>query len=160
MTTSSSRKLLIVDDDPIARRAIARTLADKDYEIVQAESPSRALELMQEHHFRVLITDQHMPGSETGTDFLAMIEILFPDTIRILLTSDTSTEVFVAAINGGKARRVVYKPWHDEQLHNVVRQSFGLPRKRPAPPLKQPTATTLTRIAAMLGVSGVDAGRP
>jgi response regulator RpfG family c-di-GMP phosphodiesterase len=157
-TPKTNRKLLIVDDDPIARRAIARSLEDADYEILQAEGPSEALKVMNEHDIKIVISDQHMRGA-TGTGFLSVVEAKFPNTVRLLLTSDTSTDVFVAAVNDGHARRVLYKPWVDEQLRGAVRQYFGLPRRRPgAPPVfevKPQSARTLDRIAALLGADRV-----
>ncbi len=151
----SSRKLLIVDDEPIARRSIARSLADPEYEIMQADCPAQALALLAEHDIKVVISDQHMPGV-SGTSFLATVQASYPDVVRVLLTSDTSTDVFVAAVNEGHVRRVLYKPWADEQIRSVVRQCFGLPRRSPnAPPvysLKPQTSRTLRRIAAILGV--------
>jgi DNA-binding NtrC family response regulator len=154
MTTK--RKMLIVDDDPMARRALLRTLADDDYEIVQASSPSEALGILAENmDIKVVVSDQHM-GRETGAAFLSVVESKYPSIVRILLTSDTSTETFVSAVNEGHARRVLYKPWQDEQLSTVVRQGFGLPRraaaKKPAVHiLKEPSARTLTKLRALLG---------
>jgi DNA-binding NtrC family response regulator len=157
MTTQPSRKLLIVDDDPIARRAISRSLEDADYEILQADGPTQALQILSDNDIKVVISDQHMRNA-LGTAFLSIVEAKFPNTVRVLLTSDTSTDVFVSAVNEGHARRVLYKPWVDEQLRGVVRQCFGLPRKKNAVPvytIKPQTSRTLSKIAALLGVDRV-----
>jgi DNA-binding NtrC family response regulator len=159
MTAPTTRKLLIVDDDSMARRAIERTLQDPDYQIFSASSPSEALAILEKEDIRVVLSDHHM-GRETGAAFLSVVETKYPHVVRILMTSDTSTGVFIAAVNEGHARRVLYKPWVDEQLHAVVRQAFNLPRRRPqrAPvyEIKQPSSRTLTKIAAMLGVDRVE----
>lgn len=157
--SEAEHTLLIVDDDAITRRAMCRTLEDPDYNVLQAAGPAEALELLSRHHIEVVISDFHMP-SENGAQFLAAVKVRCPNTVRVLLTSDTSSKVLVSAINDGQARRVLYKPWTDEQLRNVVRQSFGLPRRGPnragVYTLKQPTNRTLTRIAALLGVERVE----
>lgn len=148
-----SRKLLVVDDDSMSLRAITRTLEDPDFQICTASSPGEALEILEKEDIRVVLSDHHM-GCETGAALLSVIETKYPNIVRILMTSDTSTGVFVAAVNEGHARRVLYKPWVDEQLQAVVRQAFNLPRRRNQPvyELKAPTSRTLTKIAAMLGV--------
>ena len=159
MTTTPTRTLLIVDDDPMALRAIARTLQDPDFQIMSASSPSEALALLEHNDIRVVLSDYHM-GTETGAAFLSIVETKFPNIVRILMTSDTSTEVFVDSVNVGHARRVLYKPWVDEQLHAVVRQGFNLPRlrvqKSSVYEIREPGRRTLTKIAAMLGVDRIE----
>lgn len=152
MTPKPALKLLVVDDDPMIRRAIARAAEDPDYEILLADAPTAALELLAKNAVQVVISDQHMRGAR-GTDFLAIVEAKYPEIVRILLTSDTSKSVFVSAVNKGQARRVLYKPWNDEQLHTIVRQALGLPVRRAAvqPELKESAASqAFGKIASLL----------
>ena len=153
--TNAKRKMLVVYDDPMARRAILRTLEDDDYQILQAASPSEALEILANNEdIKVVLSDHHM-GRETGAAFLSVVEAKYPQIVRILMTSDASTETFVAAVNEGHARRVLYKPWQDEQLVGVVRQGFGLPRRTGKKPvvhvLREPSKNTMTKLRALLG---------
>ncbi len=154
--TQPRRILLIVDDDAIARRTLSRTLQDTSYDILQAEGPEDAFALLAAHEVSVVISDHHMKGA-LGTTFLSEVETRYPKAVRILLTSDTSTQVFVGAINDGHARRVLYKPWADDQIRSVVRQAMGMPKQRAASSpgvytLKPLSSGTLTRIKAMFGV--------
>lgn len=152
MTTKPALKLLVVDDDPMIRRAIARAAEDPDYEILLADGPTAALELLSKHEIQVVISDQHMRGTR-GTDFLAVVEARYPEIVRVLLTSDTSTSVFVSAVNKGHVRKVLYKPWNDDQLHTIVRQSLGLPVRRAAvqhAPATSAASQTFGKIASLL----------
>lgn len=153
----ATRKLLLVDDDTITRRALARTLADPDFDILQADSPTQGLAMLAANEdIKVVISDFHM-GRETGAGFLSVVERKYPNVVRILLTSDTSTNVFVAGVNEGHARRVLYKPWSGDQVISLVRHSFGLPRRATkAYEVKPPTQRTLTRLAALLGVDRIE----
>lgn len=155
----SKKKILIVDDDPMARRALARTLSDDDFEVVQASNPTDGLEILAKNDVQVVLSDFHM-GREKGSTFLSIVEQRHPNVVRILLTSDTSTEVFVSSVNVGHARRVLYKPWHDEQVQTVVRQAFGMTRRAAKKPvaysLRPPSARTLTKLKALLGVETLE----
>jgi DNA-binding NtrC family response regulator len=153
MTTP--RTLLIVDDDPSTRRSLIRTLSDPEYRILQAESAEGAFAILDRGEVQVVLSDYHMGGID-GVTFLSQLEQRYPKTVRLLLTSDMSTDVMIDAVNEGRARRVIYKPWHDEQLRAVVRQCLGLPRapvQRPAVYRLEPMGkATVDRLAAMLGV--------
>jgi len=157
--TTIVRTLLIVDDDVLARRALTRTLTDPAYRIVHAENPKQALAILEKEKIQVVLSDYHM-GFDSGATFLAEVERRFPNVVRLLLTSDTATDVMVAAVNEGRARRVLYKPWHDDQLRAAVRQAFGLPRVPVREPgvynVKSMSKITVTRIAALLGVEMAD----
>ena len=56
--------LLLVDDEAALRRALARTLSNRGYRVLEAAAGREALELMRAHghNVRVLITDVRMPG--------------------------------------------------------------------------------------------------
>ncbi len=148
--------LLIVDDDPFTRRSLARTLNSQEYRILQAENSDRGLSILASTEVNAVISDFHMGEGLDGAGFLAEVERRFPNVVRLLLTSDSATDVMIAAVNEGRARRVLYKPWHDDQIRTVVRQCLGLP-KRPAAPggvytLEPMGPRTVNRLAALLGV--------
>ena len=62
-------KALIVDDDPAARYLLKRVLThDFNYAVVEAEDGVEALDLLEQHHFSVMLLDVRMPvmnGIET-----------------------------------------------------------------------------------------------
>lgn len=141
------RNLLLVDDERTVRMALRRTLASPDFGVLEASGALEALRVLALTPVQVVISDQHMRG-ETGTSLLAEIEAHYPHIVRILLTADTSKDVFTAAIGDANVRRVIYKPWDDEQLRAIVRQAFGL--RRPVPsrsPGRYDGAPTVPRLA-------------
>jgi DNA-binding NtrC family response regulator len=154
MTTK--RTILLIDDDALARRCLVRTLACPEYTFLQAENGDQGLEILATTPVHLVICDQHM-GDSLGSDVLETVRTRYPEVVRLMMTSDQSREALVRAINDGNVRRLLYKPWDDEQLKSLVRQVLGLPRLRPAAPkVVQRRPSSMMRIAAILGVGTGD----
>lgn len=117
-----SYKLLIVDDEPANLRALYR-LFREEYEVITASSGAEALELLNQHDFALLITDQRMPGM-TGIELLKRIVSIRPRMVRIILTGYTDVEALVEAINCGQVYRYVTKPWDNEDLKLTVKRAL------------------------------------
>jgi CheY-like chemotaxis protein len=60
MTTS--KKLLVVDDDPVVGRSFNRVLSDKGYAVITARNGEEALRKLDEEAYDVVFTDIKMPG--------------------------------------------------------------------------------------------------
>jgi DNA-binding NtrC family response regulator len=148
--------LLLIDDDALARRCLMRTLTCEHYNILQAGNGEEALAILAETPVKLVICDQHM-GDALGSDLLDTIRALYPDVVRLMMTSDQSREALVKAINDGNVRRLLYKPWDDDQLKAIVRQCVGLPRVKTTPKVVQRRPSSMMRIAAILGVTTNDA---
>ena len=96
--------IFTVDDDPEVLGAIERDLRQHyrgDYRILKATSGREALAAAEELKRRgsavgLFLVDERMPGM-SGTEFLAEVVKLFPDSKRVLLTAYADTE---AAIRG------------------------------------------------------------
>lgn len=116
-------KILIVDDEPSNLRALQRLLG-KDYTAITANSGTEALELILQHDFAAIISDQRMPMM-TGIEFLIKAERLRQQTVRILLTGYTDVETLVEAINSGTVYQYVTKPWKNDDLLQVVRRALA-----------------------------------
>jgi signal transduction histidine kinase/class 3 adenylate cyclase/CheY-like chemotaxis protein len=119
---SKKQKLLVVDDEPDNLDLLYRTF-HREFKVLRAENGPDALELLdREGDVAVIISDQRMPQM-SGTEFLSLTALKYPDIIRIILTGYTDVEDLVEAINSGKVFKYVTKPWDDEQLKQVVRQA-------------------------------------
>lgn len=124
-TNSSPRSLLIVDDEENIQRALKRELRGEGYEIFSATSAREALELMAQTHISVIMSDQRMPGM-TGTELLDRVKVLYPDTVRIVLSGYTDLATVSALINEGAIYKFLTKPWEDNALREDIRQAFRL----------------------------------
>ena len=115
--------ILIVEDEPVVLAALKATLEREKFHVVASASPLKALQLVAERDFAVIISDQRMPEM-TGLDFLVECRRLRPDCSRILLTAVLNLPTVVDAINRGEIYRFVAKPWLREELITTVRNAF------------------------------------
>lgn len=114
--------ILIVDDDPFVLSALKVTLERENYHVVAVTSPHKALAILAEREFAVIISDQCMPEM-LGLDFLFESKRLQPHTSRILITAVLSLPTLVDSINRGEIFRFIAKPWLREELTATVRNA-------------------------------------
>ncbi|WP_072619838.1 response regulator [Spirulina major] len=116
-------KILVVDDEPDNLDLLYRTF-HREYKVFRADNGPAGLEVLTaEPDIAVIISDQRMPIM-TGTEFLSLTAVQYPDIIRILLTGYTDVDDLVEAINSGKVFKYVTKPWEAEHLKGIVRQAL------------------------------------
>jgi response regulator RpfG family c-di-GMP phosphodiesterase len=125
MTTpaNESPSILLVDDEPVVLSALKETLERERYQVVACSSPRKALAILEERDFAVIISDQRMPEM-LGLDFLVESRRLRPHASRILITAVLSLPTVVDAINKGEIFRFVAKPWLREELLATVRNAI------------------------------------
>jgi response regulator RpfG family c-di-GMP phosphodiesterase len=121
-TGSNSPTLLIVDDEPVVLNALKFTLEREGFHVVACTSPLKALAILAERDFAVIISDQRMPDM-LGLDFLIESRRLRPHASRILITAVLALPTIVDAINKGEIFRFVAKPWLREELIATVRNA-------------------------------------
>lgn len=114
--------ILIVDDEPVVLTALKFTLEREGFYVVACSSPLKALAILAERDFAVIISDQRMPEM-LGLDFLIESRRLRPHASRILITAVLALPTIVDAINKGEIFRFVAKPWLREELVATVRNA-------------------------------------
>lgn len=122
--SEDARTLLLVDDEPNILRALSRLLRRDGYRILTASSARDAFSILASNDVHVIISDQRMPEM-CGTEFLAQVKGLYPDTVRIVLSGYTDLNTVTAAINEGAIWRFLTKPWSDDALREDVRKAFA-----------------------------------
>ena len=120
VTDNSQRVILIVDDEVNILASLRRILRREGYTILTAGSIAEAFSMLASHKVQVVISDQHMPGL-TGTDFLAQVKAMYPETVRMVLSAYSDISTVTDAINKGAAYRFLTKPWNDEQIKEEIR---------------------------------------
>ena len=112
--------ILLVDDESNILSALRRTLRREGYEILVAGSAEEGFSVLAKHPVRVIVSDQRMPGM-SGTEFLSRVKILYPRTVRMVLSGYSEISAVTDAINRGAIYRFLSKPWDDEQLKEEIR---------------------------------------
>jgi diguanylate cyclase (GGDEF)-like protein/PAS domain S-box-containing protein len=115
--------LLLVDDDVNVLSSLHRLFRRDGYRILTAVSPTEGFELLALYPVQVIVCDQRMPIL-SGTEFLAKVKEMYPDTIRIILSGYTGLEAVLDSINRGAIYRFYTKPWDDTQLRDNIRLAF------------------------------------
>jgi response regulator RpfG family c-di-GMP phosphodiesterase len=125
MASDHRHHILLVDDEESITKALQRLFRRESHEIHTASGGEEALHLLREsaNPFSLIVSDQRMPGMN-GAEFLAKAREIFPGSIRILLTGYSDMTAVVDAVNRGQIHRYMTKPWNDEELLLVVRQSL------------------------------------
>src|SRR5947207_1746974 len=90
--------ILIVDDEPVVLTALKYTLEREGFHVVSCTSPLKALSIVADRDFAVIISDQRMPEM-MGLDFLVECRTLRPHSSRILVTAVLALPTIVDAIN-------------------------------------------------------------
>ncbi|HET6184504.1 MAG TPA: ATP-binding protein [Acetobacteraceae bacterium] len=78
-------RVLLVDDEPEVRTVLAEELAERGWVIEQVACAEKAIELLREASFDVLVADQSMPG-DSGVTLIGHARRLRPGLPAILLT--------------------------------------------------------------------------
>ena len=81
----STPHLLFVDDEPALRTLMAERLAERGYEVVQADSGEKALELLDQFAFDIVITDLRMPGVD-GMRVIESARQRYPAIVAIVIS--------------------------------------------------------------------------
>lgn len=123
-TTSPYRPtVLLVDDEESILNSLRRLLRGQPYDVLLAGSGAQALEIMAAQPVDLIMTDARMPAMD-GATLLAETHRLYPATSRILLTGYADLTMIIKAINEGQIHRYISKPWNDDELLLILRQSL------------------------------------
>jgi two-component system probable response regulator PhcQ len=118
-----SGSILLVDDEAHVISALQRALLDEGYDTVGAAGGEEALERMGERKFKVIISDEMMPGMD-GAALLAAVKERYPETVRMMLTGHASIQATMRAVNRGEIYRFFVKPWDDMELKLAIRSAM------------------------------------
>jgi len=123
--------IICVDDE----RFVLLSLKDQlmyylgsDYDIEIAETGVEALEICAELQANkidipLIISDQMMPGMN-GDQLLKQVHLLYPKTLKILLTGQASADVIGNAVNHANLYRYLTKPWDETDICLTVTEAI------------------------------------
>jgi len=126
-------RILLVDDEPQSNIGLTSYLR-RDFEIVEFEDTTLALEFIKNETIDIIIADQKMP-IYSGLDFLKKCMIINPNAIRIIITGHVNKEHFKQALEEGVIFRLLHKPisieWDkfDRLIEDAVRHHQQISKK-------------------------------
>lgn len=108
--------VVVVDDDPLVRRCLARELR-RDFQVLEADGPAAALEVLTLLYVSAVVSDLDMDGNAlAGMKLLEQVQANFPGCARLLVSGSPDA---LAASAG--ADRFIEKPWRPGEVVAAVR---------------------------------------
>lgn len=111
-------RVLVVDDDRGVRTALSVNLTKHGLDVILADDPLQARELLAAEDFDLVLTDVRMPGG-TGIELLHTIREKDPDAAVIVMTGFGSVEDAVSALKAGAVDYII-KPIEKRELLHLI----------------------------------------
>ncbi len=153
-------KVLIVDDEQSVLNGYRRTLR-KQVDLTTALGGDEGLQILKdEGPFSVVVSDQQMPGMD-GLTFLGHVSEMEQDTIRVMLTGNTQSELLIKAINDGRVFRFLEKPCPAESLLAVIKEAdqFYRIKKNEQELLERTLAGSVKLLVDLIGLQDESSSR-
>ncbi|NJD61667.1 MAG: sigma-54-dependent Fis family transcriptional regulator [Deltaproteobacteria bacterium] len=119
-----NRKILLVDDEEIFLRPLAKTILSAGFLVDTASSVPEAREKLASDEFDLVISDVRMPGVD-GIEFTRSLHREFPDLPVILMTAYGSIRTAVDAMKAG-AGDYLLKPFEPDEMLLLVRRTLEI----------------------------------
>jgi len=109
-------EVLIVEDDPVSRQLLSRTLSKMDYNVIEAKDGKEAWEILQRDPIQLVITDWFMPEMD-GLDLTRLIrKAELPNYVYVvILTSQEGIDNVIDGLAAG-ADDYLVKPFNPREL--------------------------------------------
>ncbi len=114
-------RLLIVDDDEVARLILGHMLQDAGYEVAFARDGEAALEMFKPGHFDAVITDLAMPV-RNGLRLIQDLQEQDRDLPLIAMSGTNADQLQMAEDFGAKG--ILYKPLEPEAVIATVEKAL------------------------------------
>jgi len=115
-------KILILDDEPIIRKALREILEYEKYEVEEAENVKKALEITEKHELKLILSDIKMPEM-SGINFLEELQKRKSNVPVIMITGHGDVDTAVEALKKG-AFDFLQKPLDMNRLLISVRHAL------------------------------------
>lgn len=114
-------KILVVDDELLVRNFLVETLKRKGLDVSAADCGEKAIPMLKDGPYDLVITDMKMPGM-TGIDVLRKVKEQAPDTLVVVVTAFGSIENAVEAMRLG-AFNYLIKPFSPDTIEAVLEKA-------------------------------------
>jgi DNA-binding NtrC family response regulator len=119
---SAAPHLLFIDDEATLRGLMAERLTEHGFEVVEADTGERALELLDQFAFDIVITDLRLPGID-GIRVIEAARERYPGIVVIVITGFGTVAAGVDAMKRG-ASDFVEKPFQFDKLIHVLQKAM------------------------------------
>ncbi|MCF6245804.1 MAG: sigma-54 dependent transcriptional regulator [Desulfobacula sp.] len=117
-------KVLVVDDEQSMREFLEVLLSKEGYSVFDAKNGKQALKMIQKNNYDLILTDIRL-GDITGLEVLKEAKRKNSQTIGIMISAYSTTEIAVEAMNEG-AYDFVPKPFDNDELKQTIAKALEL----------------------------------
>lgn len=125
MNVSTAATLLVVDDDPVFNRVLARALGQRGFDAYGATDGAGALELARDHAPEFIVLDLNL-GGESGLKLIRPLLEASPHARILVLTGYASIATAVDAVKLG-ATQYLAKPADVDAIIKALRAEDVVP---------------------------------
>jgi len=118
----NNRKILVVDDEPIARDNLSHIITKGGYTVRVAADGQQAIEMLNREEIDLVLTDLCMKGKD-GMAVLEEAKRLWPAIEVVVITGHASVDTAVEAMRKG-AYHYIAKPYKINELRVVVEKAL------------------------------------
>jgi putative nucleotidyltransferase with HDIG domain len=118
-----NKRVIVVDDDPMMLKSLARLLKKAHYHVEAYADPREAESAVSQQYFDVMITDYSMPYL-TGIELIRRFKTHHANSEAILVTGLTEFGLAVSAVNEGNVYKFITKPFEANRLINYVEDAY------------------------------------
>ncbi len=115
-------RILVVDDEVIAKENLEHILKKEGYEVVSVDSGTRALAELEKREFDLVLTDLKMKHVD-GMQVLERTKSAYPDVEVIVITGYATVSSAVEAMQKG-AYHYLAKPYNIEEVRILVKKAL------------------------------------
>jgi len=126
--SGNGEQILVVEDDPEVRAAVADMVVDLGYQVFEAEDARSALAILRSGvNIDLLFTDVIMPGAVNGRQLAVAAQALVP-TIAVLFTSGYTENAIIHHGRLDEGVLLLSKPYNKDELALKIRLALEGPR--------------------------------
>jgi len=103
-------EILVIDRDPDVRDGISKVLSAAELNVTAVSEPDRALELIVQRFFSVVLIDFDTPSAGAGLEIAAAVRASSPTSAIVMLTPRRSFDDVVAAVRAGAVDVILKSP--------------------------------------------------
>ncbi len=143
--------MLIVDDEESVRDSLYNWFIEEGYHVECAEDAKKALKLLDDRDFDIILVDIKMPGMD-GMELHRRIKALSGEPVVIIMTAFASVDTAVQALKEG-AFDYVTKPFDPDDLSHLIRNAATQVTLKKENVGLRDKITTLTDVEDIVGES-------
>ena len=119
------KRIMFVDDEPMVLNGLRRSLHGmrEVWDMQFVESAAAALQVLDKESYDAIISDMRMPSMD-GADLLDQVKQRYPDTVRMILSGQSSRGAVFRSI--APAHQFLSKPCDPQELADRLSQAFAM----------------------------------